>query len=46
MNILQGIHNGASGFMVKPFTDERVIRTIQRLLVNIEKKLRRKKTLH
>ncbi|HPP95615.1 MAG TPA: response regulator [Spirochaetota bacterium] len=43
MNILQGIHNGASGFMVKPFTDERVIRTIQRLLVNIEKKAEEKK---
>jgi two-component system chemotaxis response regulator CheY len=36
--ILEGIHKGAAGFMVKPFTDERVLHNVNRLLAPLAKK--------
>lgn len=36
--ILEGIHKGAAGFMVKPFTDERVLSNVNRLLAPLGKK--------
>lgn len=43
MTILEGIHKGAVGFMVKPFTDMRVLGTLHRLLSTVEKKPQPKK---
>ncbi len=43
--ILEGINKGASCFIVKPFTDDHVIRTVNRLAVDIMKKDQPKKDL-
>jgi len=41
--ILEGIHKGAAGFMVKPFTNERVLNTVHRLLAPVLRKPEPKK---
>lgn len=41
--ILEGISKGASCFVVKPFTDDHIIRTVNRLSVEIMKKNQHKK---
>ncbi len=38
LTILEGIHKGAIGFMVKPFSDERVLNSLKRILSSVEKK--------
>lgn len=43
VTILEGIHKGASGFMVKPFTDLRVLSNVNRLLAPLGKKPEPKK---
>jgi CheY-like chemotaxis protein len=43
--ILEGINNGASCFIVKPFTDEHVLRTVNRLAADIMKNDQSKKNL-
>ncbi|HOP64335.1 MAG TPA: response regulator [Spirochaetota bacterium] len=43
ITILEGIHKGAAGFMVKPFTNERVLNTVNRLLAPVPKKPEPKK---
>ncbi len=43
--ILEGINKGASCFIVKPFSDDHVLRTVNRLAVDIMKKDQPKKDL-
>ena len=41
--ILEGINKGASCFIVKPFSDDHVIRTVNRLAADIIKRIMPKK---